>query len=272
MKQKFPKYAVLEKIIGETPLQAAERLRKKLSLPADISLAYAGRLDPMASGKLLILIGEECKKQTEYHNLDKTYEVEILLGVSSDSGDVLGLLTLGNQQIVTEEEVLAVFENIPRNITLPYPHFSAKTVQGKPLHTWTLEGKLEEITIPEKTSTIYKTTFEGIRTIPKEEVMRVASDKIERIPEVTDISKKLGADFRRQDVRQSWKHFEESGHGFYQVLTFSCTASSGTYMRSLAEYISKKLDTTGLAYSIHRKTIGKYVSISKNFGFWSKKY
>lgn len=268
----YPKYATIEKILGETPLQAAERLRKRLRIDEDIPFAYAGRLDPMASGKLLILIGDECKRQIKYHNLDKTYRVEVMLGVASDSGDVLGLLELGPQKIITEDGVKKVFNEIPKEIILPYPHFSSKTVNGKPLHTWTLEGRLHEIEVPLKTSRIHTITFNSIRTAPKDEIVYVAQTKIESIPEVTAESKKLGADFRRQDVRASWRNFEQNGHQVYQILSFECTASSGTYMRSLAEYIAKQLETTGLAYSIHRAKIGKYIPITRKCGFWLRRY
>ena len=47
----------------------------------------------MASGKLLILIGDECKNQKKYFGLDKEYEFEVLFGVESDTGDVLGLIS-----------------------------------------------------------------------------------------------------------------------------------------------------------------------------------
>jgi tRNA U55 pseudouridine synthase TruB len=40
---------------------------------------------PMASGKLLVLLGEECKHQENYHSLDKEYEFSVLLGIGSDT-------------------------------------------------------------------------------------------------------------------------------------------------------------------------------------------
>jgi hypothetical protein len=43
-------------------------------------------------------------------------------------------------------------------------------------------------------------------------------------------------------------------------------------MRSLAEVIAKKLGTCGLAYSIHRKTIGRYFAVFPRLGFWVKRY
>ena len=60
------KWVVKEKQIGETPLEVAENYRKEAELAADVSIAYAGRLDPMASGKVLLLLGDECKKQKDY--------------------------------------------------------------------------------------------------------------------------------------------------------------------------------------------------------------
>ena len=86
------KYITLDKAVGETPLSCAEDYRAKHKELEGVAMAYAGRLDPMASGKLLILLGEECKNQTNYHGLDKEYEFSVLLGIGSDTHDVLGRL------------------------------------------------------------------------------------------------------------------------------------------------------------------------------------
>lgn len=270
--QKYPKYATIEKSVGETPLQALERLRAKINISKDVPLAYAGRLDPMASGKLIILIGDECKKQTKYHAFDKEYEVQMVFGMSSDSGDVLGLIRHKNQTVLTISEVEECFDSLAGLITLPYPHFSSKTVQGKPLHTWTLEGRLDEIEVPKKTSKIHKITLKKLEVMRKEDIVKTALQKIESVPQVTDERKKLGADFRREKVRSSWQTFEQEGQDIYQVASFSCIVSSGTYMRSLAEYIGEKLSTSGLALSIHRTKIGTYVPLTRAFGFWLRRF
>ena len=103
----------------------------------------------MASGKLLVLIGDECKRQSEYHGLDKEYEFSVLFGISSDTADVLGRLrTLSLVPTVSSEQLAEVAEDLVGDIELPYPHFSSKTVEGKPLHTWTMEGRLEETKFP----------------------------------------------------------------------------------------------------------------------------
>jgi tRNA pseudouridine(55) synthase len=268
----YPKYLTTMKYVGETPLIATQRLQKEHALPTSLPLSYAGRLDPMASGKLLILVGDECKKQKKYHTLDKEYTVEMLLGISSDSGDILGVVKKCTQKIIKDDEIYRVYNTLIGDIDLPYPHFSSKTVQGKPLHIWALENRLDEIEIPIKISRIYAIRVDNIRIASAKEIYTAVRTKIETIPMVTDPRKHLGSDFRRNDVRNSWMHTLANDTSQYHIITFTCIASSGTYMRSLCEYIAHALGTCGLAYAIHRTTIGKYVPIYAQYGLWRKKY
>lgn len=255
------RYAVIEKAVGETPLVALERYRATDPELSITPMAYAGRLDPMASGKLLILIGDECKRQQDYHALDKEYQFEMLLGLSSDTGDVLGLITPADTTPTTTklalDQVAKAYSK--RTVSLPYPHFSAKTVQGKPLHVWTLEGRLAEIEIPVATTKIHRLRCTSLRYVSGATLAEAALQKIETIPTVTDASKALGADFRRVEVRAGWKRFSERyATQQFPIATFTCVASAGTYMRSLAEHLGTQLDTSALAFSIHRTKIGRY--------------
>ena len=264
------KYVILEKAVGETPLSCAEAFRATRPDLIGVPLSYAGRLDPMASGKLLVLIGEECKNQSNYHNLDKEYEFSVLFGISSDTQDVLG--RLDTEKItpkLSSEDIRAVIKTLIGSLTVPYPLFSAKTVLGKPLHMWTLEGRLNEIEIPTRTSTIYELELTGVKTLTRSEVAKQALEKIEKIPEVTDPRKALGNDFRRVDVRSDWKKIAEYNTlpELYTVASFRCVASSGSYMRTLATIIAEKLDTTGLAWSIHRTQVGTYNKDSSTWNF-----
>ena len=257
----LPKYAILNKAVGETPLSCAEAWRADKPELAGVPLAYAGRLDPMASGKLLVLIGDECKVQEQYHAFDKEYEFSVLFGVCSDTADVLGRLTITDTlPTITYNQITTIAESLIGDVELPYPHFSSKTIQGKPLHVWTLEGRLNEITIPTKRSTIYKLTGTKLETKSRADIYTEASDKIETIPKVTEASKALGNDFRRTDVRTDWKRFAETvtPTDTFFIGHFTCISSSGTYMRTLAEVIAKHCNTTGLAYHIHRTEIGIY--------------
>lgn len=266
----IPPYVVLKKAVGETPLVCAEKWRTEHKEYADLPLSYAGRLDPMASGALLILIGEECKNQKAYHGLDKTYELEILFGIGSDSGDVLGLVSESIRPKVTTETLTPVLNSLIGTIELPYPAYSSKTVKGIPLHTWAVTGKIDEITIPTKTSEVYAITLNSLRTLTRTEVVEQAVAKIASLPTVTDPRKVLGNDFRRPEVLASWDAIKQTGdpNDHFSIAHLTITASSGTYMRTLAEVIAKRAhSTSGLAFSIHRTHIGTY---NKMVPGWSK--
>jgi tRNA U55 pseudouridine synthase TruB len=291
----LPRYVLLDKAVGQTPLQCMETWRAAEGIDPSIPLTYAGRLDPMASGKLLVLIGEECKNKDRYLALDKTYEFSVLLGIGSDTHDVLGRLqtklplketpsseaalqaakpslTTSEDDVTYEtrtviqcnkDQLKQIAADLVGDIELPYPHFSSKTVQGKPLHMWTLEGRLDEIEIPTKASTIYSLELDTIETLSRADVCSQARAKIDTIPEVTEDRKILGNDFRRADIRKDWndiKH-DDSLPTEYSIAHFTCSASSGTYMRTLAKLIGERLDpvVSSLAWSIHRTEIKNIV-------------
>ncbi len=268
------KYITLEKAVGETPLSCAEAYRATRLDLSGVPMAYAGRLDPMASGKLLVLLGDECKNQENYHGLDKEYEFSVLFGIESDSLDVLGRLTASAENdfnALTEDLLTNVSNDFVGDIELPYPKFSAKTIQGKPLHMWTLENRLHEISIPTKESKIYELEFIKLEKISREKLVEAALEKVNSIPPVTEARKALGNDFRRVDVRADWQNILEDDNlpAHYQIAHFRCTASSGTYMRTLATEIAKKLGTTGLAWHIHRTKIGTFDSGKSE---WANEY
>jgi tRNA pseudouridine(55) synthase len=264
-----PPFVVLDKAVGQTPLEVAEAWRVTKPELAGVPLAYAGRLDPMASGQLLILIGDECKKQAEYHDLDKEYQVRMLFGAMSDSGDVLGLIKESGPYAVTDIDVSTVLAKLVGEITMPYPIFSAKTVAGKPLHTWTMEGRLSEITIPTRTSHIYSLSLNNLETLTRTEVADTAITKIALLPPVTDPRKSLGNDFRRPEVHKAWEAFRNTGSAtdVFYIADTTVLCSSGTYMRSLSEMVAKALHTTGLAFSIHRSKMGHFDNDTKT---WSR--
>lgn len=261
------KYIILEKLVGETPLSCAEAYRADHPELKGVPMAYAGRLDPMASGKLLILLGDECKNQTDYHGLDKEYEFSILLGIESDSLDVLGRLSTEKNSEIKSTISPEILDSFVGKIELPYPRFSAKTVQGKPLHMWTMENRLGEIKIPTKESEIFELEFTRTETIDRSNLVKQALEKVNSVPPVTELRKALGNDFRRIDVRKDWKEIlnNDALPQTYKIIHFRCVASSGTYMRTLASEIAKKLGTVGLAWHIHRTKIGTFDNVSKKW-------
>jgi tRNA pseudouridine(55) synthase len=268
------KYVTLHKAVGKTPLQVLDAYKEQHKLPQDLKLAYAGRLDPMASGKLLVLIGDECQKQhTHYLDLDKEYVFEVLFGFQTDSGDVLGMASHQPTQKFPDDKLRQVTKKFIGPVSFPYPKFSSKTVKGKPLFLWTLENRLEEIEIPYRDSIIYSLDHLSSQLITATNLHAGILAKINSLPPVTESSKARGNDFRRPEILPQWEKLfaNISPNQQFQIARFKCRASSGTYMRTLAEKIAHELDTIGLAYSIDRTQIGRFKKFGP-VGFWIKKF
>lgn len=75
---------------------------------------------------------------------------------------------------------------------------------------------------------------------------------------VQDIQKVQG-DFRQKEIIERWKEVRSHyGERTLPIVTLSITASSGTYMRSLAAWMGEQLGVPALALSINRTMIGTY--------------
>jgi tRNA pseudouridine(55) synthase len=271
------RYVVLDKRVGQTPLQVIEEW--KLSHPeyANIPAAYAGRLDPMASGKLLILLGDECKKIKQYTRLQKGYEIEVVVGLNSDTGDVLGIVQkdIGESLLLERMEALlpGVLAGELGKHEREYPVYSSKTVHGIPLFQYALSGTLSSIAIPTHTEEIFSIKHVSSEVWPLTQLQARVSSYLDVVPMTEEPSKVLGRNFRIDEVRASWEKIFTSASGRqYVVLKLSVICGSGTYMRTLAQRIGKSLGSCCLALSIHRKKIGRYVPFGRTMGMWWTSY
>lgn len=237
----------LYKNIGETPLECILRYKDSKPELKDIPMTYAGRLDPMAEGLLLVLIGEECKEKDKYLGLDKVYEVQVLFGIKTDTGDVLG--------VINEVKTRGIdLKNINLNkykgkFTQDYPIYSSKTVNGEQLHTLARKGDLPD-EMPKKEVEIY-----DIINLDHYDIL--AKDLSNTF--ITNIIK-VNGDFRQKVIMGKWESFKQQyGDITFQVIKLKVSCSSGTYMRSLAERIASDIGSVGIAMSIKRVKIGDFV-------------
>ncbi len=237
---------------GETPLECLERLRITRPELKDATLSYVGRLDPLASGVLLVVAGEENKNRDAYLHLPKEYAIEVLLGVSTDTHDVLGLITEhdAEYQVPDEDTIKKITSEFVGEHTLPYPVYSSKPVLGKPLFAWAKEGKADSIDIPE--------TKLNISSIIMGPSYSVISDELHTY--IQSAIAPVKGDFRQSEILEGWyRYFSETKRPFYTVLQLKVQCESGSYMRSLAVEIGKKLHIPALAYSIVRTKVGEHL-------------
>lgn len=243
-------FILLHKPQGMTPLAAIEAYRQRNPEYESVPLGVAGRLDPMANGLILVLVGEENKRRHTYELLSKEYILEILFGCSTDSHDLLGLITdIDNSIILSQEKVADVVEGLPSSFEQEYPMYSSKPVQGKPLYWWARSGKIHEIRIPRKRVHILQKTMLSWRVIRTDELLVTLTQKVERV---------IG-DFRQQKIICKWEDVLASHtKQMWPIATVSITCSSGTYMRGLAHMIGQTVQTGALAFSITRTRVGTH--------------
>lgn len=243
---------------GKTPLESLNELRQKYPVLERVPLSYAGRLDPLAEGLLLILVGETNKDREKYLGLDKVYEVEVLFGVKTDTGDLFGLpcadSTGGPLHFSSKnskdfmDELTTVLKSFVGKQQFPYPAYSSKTVQGKPLFQWMNEGRIGEIEIPKTNVEIYSLE---LLEADLNSVKKVRG--IEILEKVELALNSVKGDFRYDEIREGWaSNFDGRKEENFDVIKIVCKCSSGTYMRVLAEEIGKKIGVPALAYSIKR--------------------
>jgi tRNA pseudouridine55 synthase len=236
---------ILDKPIGKTPLQIIEKLKTIGFEYKFTTISYAGRLDPMAHGVLVLLIGDENKKREDYLHLDKMYQVEILFGFTTDSYDLLGKVSKGTNMPITREKIERVFPRFVGKRKQPYPPFSSQPVNGKPLFYWARNNKLHEITIPTKDITVYSIQFLSMRTLRGEQLQKEIEQRIGCV----------AGDFRQKEILGTWRQAIDKNVEYPLV---SCTifCSSGTYMRSLAQDIGKYIGCGAVAFDIYRTQVG----------------
>jgi len=238
----------LYKEIGETPLERINRFKKINPSYEGVSMTYAGRLDPMAEGLLLVLTGDEVHKKQEYTDLDKSYEFEVLFGLSTDTLDTLGIINCEKKVSKFEQkQLLDVVDGLLGRQIQRYPLYSSKTIEGQPLWKLAREGNLGGKDIPEHEINIYNMVLISNSKISSKNL-------IERV--LKNISKVEG-DFRQEDIARSWLSVLKPGHE-YMVLKMKANVSSGTYIRELCSELGKKLDTCALALSIKRLSVGDF--------------
>ncbi len=140
---------VVDKPRGPTSHDVVARVRRAL---ATRHVGHAGTLDPMATGVLVVAVGEGTKLVPWLTADDKTYEATVRLGIDTDTLDAEG--TEVGRATVPEELVRAIREGQPsalleqalaaeraRTEQVP-PAFSAIRIAGQRAHELARAGRL----------------------------------------------------------------------------------------------------------------------------------
>ena len=217
---------VVYKKIGETPLMALEALRFDHPEWVGLPMTYAGRLDPVAEGVLLVLVGEDCKEKDKYLSLTKEYELSVLFGFDTDTYDLLGEVSSilksekpeevfdflwsgraysesdksiseevrGPKKSITSEGFNLVIKKFIGDIKQSYPPYSSRTVDGKPLFQIARDGKIDEVKIPEHIVHIENIEVLESKSVSKEDLGKHINSLINTVK----------GDFRQKEILETW--------------------------------------------------------------------
>lgn len=109
-------------------------------------IGHTGTLDPLATGVLVLCVGKATKLVEILTSNDKEYVAEVMLGVKTDTLDVMGT-KIEEKDVIIEKEVI---ENVLKEMIGSYeqevPIYSAVKINGKKLYEYARNN--EEVILP----------------------------------------------------------------------------------------------------------------------------
>ncbi|MEK7652425.1 MAG: tRNA pseudouridine(55) synthase TruB [Patescibacteria group bacterium] len=206
---------LIDKPTGITSFDVIRILRRKLGIK---KMGHAGTLDPLASGLMIIGVGDGTKKLNEYLKLSKIYIADILLGISTETGDREGkIIEKKEVKNLDKKEIEKVLKGMRGKLRLQVPIYSAIKIKGKPLYEYARKGR--EIELPTKNMEILDIKLIDIsdnKNTPSGETAESKNIKVE------------------------------------------INVSSGTYIRSIAEEFGKRLGYPASLSGLRRIKIGDF--------------
>ncbi len=269
---------IIWKNVGETLDQLLDRVRLEYSVSRETRMTYAGRLDPLASGIMIILTGDAVHDKELYNKLDKRYRATVVLGFETDTYDVVGLVqnltpTLSKGKGVAPEnlelgspfplerglggEVLLkqiIKEQIGTH-TQTYPPYSSKNVGGVPLWKLARDGNLPEV-LPSREITVHTAEIiDNDTSLSGENLLIKIHETVSRVT----------GDFRQEEILASWEKNIDTEKS-YQILEIDYHVGSGTYIRGLVHELGQKLypeefeglGTGAVLIGLERYQVGEY--------------
>jgi len=235
----------LDKPVGLTAAQALAALRSADPSLAGVKLGHAGRLDPMAEGLLTVLVGDETRDVHSHRTQPKTYEVDVLLGVATDSFDELGLVTALTPTAIDGAAIERACAGFVGPYVQRYPPYSQARVGGRSLIALSRAGVVVERPTAERE--LHEIALVGVASAEGEDLGERARRRVALVH----------GDFRQEAIAHRWVAvMGEHRASRFTVATLRVRCSAGTYMRALADDLGAALGVPAIASRIRRTRAG----------------
>ena len=132
-------FILVNKESGMSSNFVVQHIKKKIKAK---KVGHLGTLDPLASGLLILAINRATKFSSYFLESDKSYDVEVELGASTDTDDSTGKIIYESNNFPVKSSIKNELESfIGESMQVP-PFFSALKYKGKPLYKYAREGEL----------------------------------------------------------------------------------------------------------------------------------
>jgi tRNA U55 pseudouridine synthase TruB len=195
------------------------------------------------------LEGDELKNRDKYMNMDKTYKFNLIIGMSTDTGDCLGMIRkIQTVNTINMSRLSEVFSQFLDEYEQKYPIYSAyqihKNGMKKPLWYFAKNGiELEESEIPKHIVKIYNLEQDA-KPMFSIRNMKYFMEQVGLIPD--------GLELRKEEVMSQYKEYKEADKIRLIGIPMLAKVSSGTYIRQLCADIGDKLGIPCMADKIER--------------------
>ena len=215
-----------------------------------VKVGHAGTLDPFATGLLIVALGREATREIEnFKNLNKTYEAIVKLGEISNTGDKTGIIQPYKFKQTIFKKLLFIVYCLFKKPDHWIPAFAGMTQQNP-----------AEIDI--------------------KKILKNFLGKQKQTPPMFSAKKIDGK--RLYSLARQGKEIKRKAHKIkifdlkilnynYPLLKLEISCSPGTYIRTLAEDIGKKLGAGAYCSELKRTKIGEYslidaISLTSDYG------
>jgi tRNA pseudouridine55 synthase len=147
----FHGFLVLDKPDGITSRDAVNRAQGWF--PRGTRIGHTGTLDPLATGVLVLAVGQATRLTEYVQEMGKTYKTTICLGATSDSDDADGNITPRNvSSPPTREQIEEAAKGFIGKIAQVPPAYSAAKLSGR--RAYELARRGEEVSLSPRTVSI----------------------------------------------------------------------------------------------------------------------
>ncbi len=137
-------FLVLDKPLGMTSRAAVDRAAHWF--PPGTRLGHTGTLDPLATGVLVVAVGQGTRLTEEVQRMEKVYRTRICLGARSDTDDAEGTITaVPGAAPPAPALVERVLQEFLGEIDQVPPAFSAAKVAGRRAYVLARRGREVEL-------------------------------------------------------------------------------------------------------------------------------